>query len=39
MFSVRKIGSFILAFVLLIIGSILEGLVPKERYFTFPSIA
>lgn len=30
MFSVRKIGSFILAFVLLIIGSILEGLVPKE---------
>lgn len=30
MFSVRKIGSFILAFVLLIIGSILEGIVPKE---------
>ena len=30
MFSVRKIWSFILAFVLLIIGSILEGIVPKE---------
>ena len=30
MFSVRKIGSFILAFVLLIIGSILEGMVPKK---------
>lgn len=30
MFSMRKIGSFILAFILLIIGSILEGMVPKE---------